>query len=172
MTAQLNLGCGTDRKEGWVNLDYNPDYHPDVVHDFDVLPYPFDNEQFERIYCSHVLEHVKDLFGTLDELLRILKKDGVIHVRVPHFSNGNGYNDLTHRRFFGWYTFRQMVDGYYNRPFAFRIAKQRFNFLAERHVVVNWMFSWVFNVLPKQVYERFLCWVFPVGEIELELRRT
>jgi hypothetical protein len=118
------------------------------------------------------LEHVKDLFGTLDELLRILKKDGVIHVRVPHFSNGNGYNDLTHRRFFGWYTFRQMVDGYYNRPFAFRIAKQRFNFLAERHVVVNWMFSWVFNMLPKQVYERFLCWVLPVGEIELELRRT
>jgi predicted SAM-dependent methyltransferase len=172
MTAQLNLGCGTDRKEGWVNLDYNPDYHPDVVHDFDVLPYPFENEQFERIYCSHVLEHVKDLFGTLDELLRILKKDGVIHVPVPHFSNGNGFNDLTHRRFFGWYTFRQMVDGYYNRSFAFRIAKQRFNFLAERHVAVNWMVSWVFNILPKQLYERFLCWIFPVGEIELELRRT
>lgn len=172
MTAQLNLGCGTDRKEGWVNLDYNPDYHPDVVHDFDVLPYPFENEQFERIYCSHVLEHVKDLFGTLDELLRILKKGGVIHVRVPHFSNGNGYNDLTHRRFFGWYTFRQMVDGYYNRPFAFRIARQRFNFLAERHVAANWMVSWVFNMLPKQLYERFLCWIFPVGEIELELRRT
>jgi predicted SAM-dependent methyltransferase len=172
MTTRLNLGCGMDLKEGWVNVDYNRAYRPDVVHDFDVLPYPFENEQFERIYCSHVLEHVKDLFGTLDELLRILKKDGVIHVRVPHFSNGNGYNDLTHRRFFGWYTFRQMVDGYYNRPFAFRIAKQRFNFLAERHVVVNWMFSWVFNVLPKQVYERFLCWAFPVGEIELELRRT
>jgi ubiquinone/menaquinone biosynthesis C-methylase UbiE len=172
MTARLNLGCGADRKEGWINVDYNRAYNPDVVHDFDCRPYPFEAEQFDRIYCSHVLEHVEDLFGTLDELLRILKRDGVIHVRVPHFSNGNGYNDLTHRRFFGWYTFRQMVDGYYNRPFGFRIAKQRFNFLAERHVVANVAFSWIFNIMPKQVYERFLCWVVPVGEIELELRRT
>jgi hypothetical protein len=38
--------------------------------------------------------------------------------------------------------------------------------------VANVAFSWIFNIMPKQVYERFLCWVVPVGEIELELRRT
>lgn len=172
MTTRLNVGCGPDIKKGWTNLDYNGNYGPDVVHDLDSFPYPFENDCFDVIYCSHVLEHVADLFRTLDELFRILRPGGVLHIRVPHFSNGNGYNDLTHRRFFGWFTFQQMVRGYYNRSFPFRIESQRFNYLAEQHVAANLLFSGIFNLMPKQFYERFLCWLLPVGEIELRLVRT
>lgn len=171
---KLNLGSGKDYKNpkrGWVNLDYNSDYQADINHNLDKFPYPFKAEEFDYIYCSHVLEHVSDLFRTLEELRRILKKEGIIHIRVPHFSNGNGYNDLSHKRFFGWFTFKQIESGYYNKKLDLKVIKQRFNFLAEKHLVLNFLFSWFFNILPKNFYERFLCWIFPVGEIELKLRK-
>ena len=169
---RLNFGSGTDYKRGWVNLDYNKMCNPDVVHNVDKFPYPFKDKTFDYVYCSHILEHVNDLFKTLDELLRITKKEGIIHIRVPHFSNGNGYNDLTHRRFFGWFTFDQLVSGYYNRKFNIKIVSRRFNFLAVEHGFLNKIFSWFFNILPKQIYERFFCWIIPVGEIEVKLRKT
>ena len=107
----LNIGSGEDYKIGWINLDYNTIYKVDINHDLDIFPYPFNNEEIDHIYVSHVLEHVHDLFKTLHELQRITKVGGTIHVRVPHFSNGNGYNDLSHKRFFGWFTFDQIFSG-------------------------------------------------------------
>lgn len=168
---RLNIGSGLDYKKGWINLDYNATYSPDVVHNIDKFPYPFKDGEFDYIYCSHILEHVADLFKTFNELERILRRGGILHIRVPHFSNGNGYNDLTHKRFFGWFTFDQLVNGYYNQKINFRILSRRFNYLAVEHRVANTVFSWFFNLLPKQFYQRFLCWIFPVGEIEIKLKK-
>lgn len=174
MAKKLNLGSGKDyrdAKNGWINLDYNSNYQMDVNHNLDKYPYPFKSEEFDYIYCSHILEHVTDLFKTLEEIQRILKKDGIVHIRIPHFSNGNGYNDLSHKRFFGWFTFKQIINGYYNREFNLQIIEQKYNFLAENHPIPNYLFSWIFNLLPKQFYERFLCWILPVGEIEIKLKK-
>ena len=168
---RLNLGSGEDYKPGWVNLDYNKRYKTDIIHNLDKFPYPFKNNEFDLVYCSHVLEHVDDFFRTLKELSRILKKEGILHLKVPHFSNGNGYSDLSHKRFFGWFTFNHLTEGYYNENIGFKIAKKRFNFLAEKHKILNAMFSWIFNITPKQFYERFLCWIIPVGEIEINLKK-
>src|SRR3989338_4698530 len=106
---KLNIGCGPDYKKGFVNLDYNTEYKTDINHHLDKFPYPFKKSEFDYVYCSHVLEHVNDLFKTLKELERITRTGGKIHIVVPHFSNGIGYNDLTHRRFFGWDTFNQIM---------------------------------------------------------------
>ncbi|MDP1728804.1 MAG: methyltransferase domain-containing protein [archaeon] len=168
---RLNLGCGKDYKAGFVNLDYNSQYKLDISHNLDKFPYPFKAESFDYIYCSHILEHVEDLFKTIEEIERILKKRGALHIRVPHFSNGNGYNDLSHKRFFGWFTFKRISEGYYNKKLSFKIVRQRFNFLADNHPIANGLFSWFFNLMPKQFYERFLCWIFPVGEIEIKLQK-
>lgn len=167
----LNLGSGEDYRKGWVNLDYNSIYKADVNHNLDKFPYPFKTGEFDYVYCSHVLEHVNDLFRTLHEISRITKPGGIIHIRVPHFSNGNGYSDLSHKRFFGWFTFDQIVRGYYNKKFDFKIISKRYNFLAANHPVLNACFSWPFNLIQKQLYERFFCWIFPVGEIEIKLKK-
>ena len=168
---RLNLGCGHDYQEGWVNVDHDPRCTPDVRHDLNTRPYPFSDDEFSYVYASHVLEHVDDLFATLVELERIIEPGGILHLRVPHFSNGNGYNDLTHRRFFGWFTFDMIEEGIYGYTSAFRIERRRLNFLGEQNRSVNRIVSPFFNALPKRFYERVLCWILPVGEIEVWLRR-
>ena len=65
MKKKLNLGCGNDYKEGWVNLE-NTDgyidrkYKADVFHDLNKYPYPFKSNEFDLILASHLVEHLED----------------------------------------------------------------------------------------------------------------
>ena len=44
---------------------------------------PFENESFDVVYSSHVLEHVNDEAKALDEMKRVLKKNGVLIIGMP-----------------------------------------------------------------------------------------
>jgi SAM-dependent methyltransferase len=85
---KLNLGCGIDYKEGYVNLDFNSHINIDVAHDLNILPYPFKDDEFDYIVASHVLEHLDKPFLIMKELHRILKSGGELQIKVPHFSRG------------------------------------------------------------------------------------
>jgi predicted SAM-dependent methyltransferase len=55
---RLNLGCGTDIRAGWINLDRSALPGVDVAHDLEQLPLPFPSESFDYVLCEDVLEHV------------------------------------------------------------------------------------------------------------------
>jgi ubiquinone/menaquinone biosynthesis C-methylase UbiE len=44
---------------------------------------PFEDETFDVVYSSHVLEHVNDEGKTLSEINRVLKKSGVLIIGMP-----------------------------------------------------------------------------------------
>lgn len=89
---KLNLGCGEDYKEGWVNADIGNTFKKDVEVDLHKLPLPFEDNTFDYIFTAHVLEHLdyNKIGGTLVpliiELHRILKPNGRLEIRVPHVS--------------------------------------------------------------------------------------
>ncbi|HXR11946.1 MAG TPA: methyltransferase domain-containing protein [Gaiellaceae bacterium] len=94
----MNLGCGAFKKPGFLNVDGDPRFEPDLLLDLDALPYPFESGRFELIEADHVLEHLSDPFAVMKELHRILVAGGRLVVRVPHFSRGFTHAD--HRRGF------------------------------------------------------------------------
>lgn len=44
---------------------------------------PYDDNSFDRIVAVHVLEHLPDLPGCLDEMQRILKPNGIFSIVLP-----------------------------------------------------------------------------------------
>ena len=44
---------------------------------------PYENESFDVVYSSHVLEHVNDEAKSLTEMKRVLKKDGILIIGMP-----------------------------------------------------------------------------------------
>ena len=44
---------------------------------------PYENETFDIVYSSHVLEHVNDEVKALAEMRRVLKQDGVLIIGMP-----------------------------------------------------------------------------------------
>ena len=79
----LNVGCGENAREGWVNLDLHPGAG---VLGCDVgRGLPFADGEFDALYCSHVLEHLpRDEAPLLArECLRVLRPGGVGRFVVP-----------------------------------------------------------------------------------------
>lgn len=84
MTRRLNIG-GTSRCEGWEILNANPAPYVDHVCNANDLS-QFDNDTFEQIYASHVVEHLDyrdELVRTLAEWNRVLVPGGTLLLSVP-----------------------------------------------------------------------------------------
>ena len=99
-SLKLNLGCGKKRIPGYVNVDKFGD--PDVAHDLENFPWPWETNSVTDIQLIHVLEHLgKDIeiyFGIFKEMYRICNHGAKIKIVVPHFRHQFFYDDPTHVR--------------------------------------------------------------------------
>lgn len=111
MTRYLNLGAGQDVMPGWVNLDLVKSEGIDVVHDLDECPWPFDDDEFDRILALDVFEHVDHPLEFVAEAWRILKVGGSLGLRSPSWDAKNSYRDPTHKRMTTENTFDYWVPG-------------------------------------------------------------
>lgn len=64
-----------------------------------VLLLPYENESFDIVHCSHVIEHFKypEITQVLEQLLRITKDNGYIIIRSPLWHK-DFYLDIDHVR--------------------------------------------------------------------------
>ena len=95
---KLSLGCGEFKKLGYLNVDYGSVSPLDIVHNLEVIPYPFANDDFELVEANHVLEHLDNPFQVMKEIHQITKNGGKVVIRVPHFSRG--FSHPEHKRGF------------------------------------------------------------------------
>ncbi len=94
----LDVGAGGMRRAPHVTtMDVRSMENTDVVHDADVFPWPFEDDSFDYIILSNVLEHVENIGEVLDEIQRIGRDGAMVRCICPHFSNPCTYVDVTHR---------------------------------------------------------------------------
>jgi SAM-dependent methyltransferase len=97
----LNIGCGDDILDGWINADIS--LPCDMQADVSYLP--FKTGSLDKIKASHILEHVQDLVHAQRELARVLKEGGELEVIVPHYQSVDAWGDPTHCRAFSEMSF-------------------------------------------------------------------
>lgn len=95
---KLNLACGRRKLDGWVNVDISLMVNPDFVYDLTQVPFPWEDNSIDEIYCSHFVEHVGDVIPFMDEAHRILKPGGIFRVRCPYYTSIRAWQDPTHKR--------------------------------------------------------------------------
>ena len=81
---KLNLGCGTDYREGFVNIDNRTDIKVDKNCDVSMLPFP--DGCIEHILANDILEHFsyREVEKVLKEWVRVLSPGGTIRIMVPN----------------------------------------------------------------------------------------
>jgi len=85
---KLNLGCGSNKIDGFINIDVNEAFKPDLVHDFVLSPLPYEAGSAEEIVLFHTIEHIEKWKhpNLLSEIRRVLRDNGLFFVSFPEFS--------------------------------------------------------------------------------------
>ncbi|MEM4336503.1 MAG: methyltransferase domain-containing protein [Candidatus Woesearchaeota archaeon] len=179
--TKLNLGCGSDIRPDYINLDIIKNAGVDVVHDLEKFPYPFEDNTFTEILCNHILEHMNNLNKTIDELWRITKKDGIIKIWAPYALGPIFFGDPSHKTPICYRTFENYnIDNpnikfyltNFNSPARFKILKRKIIFSEHAKIkgvrILKFM-DYVINLFPR-IYERFFCYILPSEMIYIELK--
>ncbi len=84
MFKKLNLGSGNDKREGYINIDSNRQFNPDLVMDVRVLD--FQPNEVDEILARDILEHIPiaECELTLKHWFAILKPGGKIIIQTPN----------------------------------------------------------------------------------------
>lgn len=179
---KLNLGCGEDYKEGYVNVDFHSHVKVEVVHDLNAIPYPFADREMDYILASHILEHLDKPFVVMKELHRILKNNGELHIKVPHFSRGFTHSE--HKAGFDvtfpyYFNPKFTKSGYYG--VEFELKKIELHYFAFFHLlpymgvgkitiffmkIVNKIINFFANLSPNACSRIWCFWVGGFEEIE------
>lgn len=105
--VKINLGCGSQILNGWINVDYSLGAKMVKIPLFNLLnrklnifsvewddriflhdlrkPFPWKDSSADVIYSSHTLEHFarEDGLKFIKECFRILKPEGIVRILVP-----------------------------------------------------------------------------------------
>jgi len=109
---KLNIGCGFNKLDGYVNVDQFPECAPDVLWNLEETPWPFAESSVDELVAHHVLEHLgqetKVFFEIMKELYRLMSHGGRLRITVPHPHHPTFLSDPTHVRAFTGNTFEMM----------------------------------------------------------------
>ena len=99
---KLNLGSGFKKIDGFVNVDMFDECEPDILHNLEVFPWPFQDNSVDEILLNHSLEHIGQLsqifLTVIKEIYRICQKDATVQINVPHPRHDFYISDPTHVR--------------------------------------------------------------------------
>jgi SAM-dependent methyltransferase len=116
--VKLDLGCGPNKREGFIGVDSRAFPGVDVVLDLTkravlmsaetlseytldgvFAAWPWKDGEVEEVNCSHFVEHLTaaERIHFVNELFRVLKPGGKATIVVPHWNSHRAYGDLTHQ---------------------------------------------------------------------------
>lgn len=171
----LDLGCGKKKHPGSIGVDFSDRHEADVIHNLNIFPYPFNEDEFDEIYLDNVLEHLDDPIKVMEEVHRICAPGGQVKVIVPYFRSVWAFIDPTHKNFFTVDSFSYFDPRHY--------ICQRYDYTAARFFVEKIVFNemlqnrWtkrlvmlLANKYPNR-YEYYVSHFYPLDDITYYLKK-
>ena len=80
--TKIDIGCGNNKRKGFVGIDLDKKTNPDIV--ASALNLPFDSNSVDEVYSSHLVEHFspEEAQKFFDEIYRVLKSGNKAIVKV------------------------------------------------------------------------------------------
>ena len=155
---RLQIGCGKDIKEGFVNLDIKKFKGVDIVHDLKKFPYPFKDNEFEVVLASNIIEHFdeQEIEKILTELYRITSRNGKIIISVPYYNSHQAYHSYDHKSYFSYTSFDHYVEGDNENH------RTKLRFKIKKKTAASPVFKWIPDIRIKGTTVRvLLSWFIP-----------
>lgn len=171
----LDLGCGKRKRPGSIGVDYSDRHNADVIHNLNVFPYPFFDQEIDQIYMDNVLEHLDDPLKVMEEIYRICKPGARIEISVPYFRSLWAFIDPTHKNYFtvdsfAYYDPTHIICRRYDyTPARFLVEGIHFNRFLKNRLFKRLVIIFA-NKHPNR-YEYYFSHLYPLDEISYSLQR-
>lgn len=162
MEKIIDIGCGENKIPNALGLDIDKSSNPDILHDLNVYPYPIKDNECDKIYAKHVIEHLNNPVDFMREICRILKPGGTAFIETPHFSCRVAYSEPQHKLFFSYFMFNSLI-----KNLNLEVVEQKITFYKSFRMVG---ISYLANKFP-DFYERFWTYIFPAENVILIARK-
>lgn len=148
---KLHIGCGTEKLDGFINIDISKEVGPDMVVNVE-KGLPFKDNTFDYIYSKNVLEEIRPEKWdfVLSEINRVAK-EGCILELVLSFDNMYQRDRINHYRVFSWDSFFVCEEGQKHTYTVPIILK---NLIKRPNKFTRLWFN-LFPFLKKHVYFKF-----------------
>jgi hypothetical protein len=98
---KLNIGCGYDYRDGFINVDKSDKVKADVYCEVGVSKLnTIDDDTVGYVFCKYVLNFVDDVYKFMEEIYRVSKDGAYVDVIVPHAFSHASYRDPSAKRHF------------------------------------------------------------------------
>lgn len=98
--VKIDLGGGGNPQPGFINVDIRDLSQVDIVQDLEKFPWNIPSDCASLVMASHLVEHIDPAQGKflkfMDEVWRILKKDGEFIIATPYAGSPGYWQDPTH----------------------------------------------------------------------------
>jgi predicted SAM-dependent methyltransferase len=168
-----------------TRLDMNPNVNPDVIHDLNIRPWPFEDDQFDLVIMEHVLEHLTDVVGSMEELHRITrgrpqsipygvgKPCGRIRIVVPYFRSKWACIDPTHQHYFTADTLNYFIKGHtLNERYTYTDVKFTQSSMKFNHLIDQTLFQKALIPIAEhytEFYENYLSTIWPLETLTYDI---
>ena len=124
--VMVDLGCGRRKRAGAIGVDRMVLPGVDCVCDLRSPVWPFREGSVDRFFAWHIIEHMPDLIGFMENAHRALRTGGALELEVPHGATLRYLGDPTHRTPVTCATFRYFEPEYpYNFYTTARFVTER-----------------------------------------------
>lgn len=100
---QLNLGCGKNKLDEYVNIDIRQSVQPDICCDIEE-GLPYETESVDTVLAEDFLEHISrsKVIFVIEEIWRVLKVGGIFRFFTPSTDGRGAFQDPTHRSYWNF----------------------------------------------------------------------
>ena len=176
MKKYLDIGCGKRKVPGAIGLDFNQNLSADVVHDLNIFPYPFKDEEFDKVYIIDTLILLENPVSVMEEVYRICKKNRRVVIVNPYFRSVWAHVDPWFKTFctthsFSFYDPNDTICTRYEYSSArFATEKIIFDEHLDSRGLIKRCIIMIANYSPRK-YELYLSHLFPLDTITFHLRK-
>jgi predicted SAM-dependent methyltransferase len=168
----LDVGCGINKRPGSIGIDRNPRSKADVLVDVDHIPFPFRDSSFDELQAIHVIEHVGDVFRTMEEFHRLVRAGGEVILATPHYTDFSSFCDPSHRWHLNSFSLRYFGKDHAGYDYYSNV---RFEEKVYVKLLALWKylgFEWLINSSRRArlFWEYYLCYVIRGKVIEWRLK--
>ena len=167
----LDIGCGRNKYQGAVGIDFATCADLDISYDLNVFPYPLEESSFDVILLRNLIEHIQNIVGLMEEIHRVGVNAADVIISTPHFSSLYSYQDPTHVRHMAYDSMDYFTEDTAHANFytdkRFRMMEKEIDFGK------SFPFSYIAKglfALSKHKYEKHFAFVFPANQLHFHLK--